>query len=78
MNSESEPALPPEKIKFHTWTCKCGLVISGTSTFKGHWVEMMSHVVQSCPLVSKERGRKIMANINRDNLGEFELGPSSP
>ena len=75
MTSESEPAMPPEEIKFHTWTCKCGLVISGTSTFKDHWVEMMSHIVQSCPLVSKERGRKIVAHIHRENLGEFESGP---
>ena len=75
MTSENEPEPPPEPIKFHTWTCRCGLVISGTSTFKDHWVEMMTHVVQTCPLVSKDRARKIMAHINRDNLGEFESGP---
>lgn len=67
-------SLPPEPVKYHTWTCKCGKVIDGTSMFKDHWVETMEHIVQSCPLVSKERGRKIMAMIHRDNLGESDRG----
>lgn len=71
------PPMPPAPVKFHNWTCECGKVVSGTSTFGEHWVETMAHVVRSCPLVSKERGRKIMAMIHRDNLGEFDSNDSS-
>ena len=64
------PPLPPDEAKYRAYTCKCGMVISGTSPFKDHWVEIMCHVVGDCPLVDKKRGRKIMPMINRDNLGE--------
>lgn len=64
--------MPSQPVKYYTWTCKCGKVIYGTYTHKEHWVEMMAHVVRTCPLVSKERGRKIMEMIHRDNLGELD------
>lgn len=64
--------MPQEPIRYYRNVCECGHVTEGTCTFGEHWVKMMTHVVQSCPLVSKQHGRKIMAMINRDNLGEFD------
>jgi hypothetical protein len=64
--------VPSEPVRYYRKACKCGHVIEGTYTFGEHWVEMMAHAVGDCPLVSKKRGRQIMAMFHRDNLGEFD------
>ena len=64
--------IPSQPARYYRTVCKCGHVTEGTYTHGEHWVEMMGHIVRTCPLVSRERGRKIMAMIHRDNLGEFD------
>lgn len=64
--------VPSEPVRYYTYTCKCGKVIDGTYTFGEHWVEIGVHIVRTCPLVSKEKGRQIMAHFHRENLGEYD------